>query len=180
MPKIEKKEKEIFTDAMIEFLFKFDKDDTIKIILMMIFTGLRINELVALKSSDYNRGGNYIIGGSKSEAGTDRAVPINNKVIPYFQYFLSKNKEYIISNTKGGKKDIKNFRDREFYPCLEKYKMLGITPHATRHTFVSLSVKNGMPPEMLKAIVGHADYATSINCYNHAQLEDLQKAINLI
>lgn len=180
MPKEEKKEKEIFTDSMIDFLFRFDKDDTVKIILMLIYTGLRINELFALKSTDYNMESNYLIGGSKTEAGINRIVPINEKAIPYFLYFLSQNNEYIVSNTIGGKKDIKNFRDREFYPCLEKYKMLGITPHSTRHTFISLSVKRGMPPELLKAIAGHADYSTSINFYNHTNIEELKKGIALL
>lgn len=47
--KSETKEKEIFTDEEIDILFENDDNDTIKIMLILIFTSCRISELLDLK-----------------------------------------------------------------------------------------------------------------------------------
>ena len=44
------------------------------------------------------------------------------------------------------------------------------TPHATHHTYASRAVKEGLPPEMLQKILGHADYSTTANIYTHMLL----------
>jgi integrase len=43
---------------------------------------------------------------------------------------------------------------------IEKYAFERITCHTARRTFVTLSLENGMPPEVVMKIVGHKDFKT--------------------
>ena len=87
---------------------------------------------------------------------------------------------YLVSNTEGGRKDYHNFREREYYPLLERLGIPKRTLHTTRHTFASMAVKSDMRPEDLQKIMGHADYSVTANIYAHADEEELTKAIRML
>lgn len=176
LPDKTKKEKEIFTPDEIHRLEE-DGSDTSKIILMMIYTGMRIGELFSLPLDAYH--GNYVIGGEKTEAGRNRIIPIRAEGQKHFRYFVEKAKkpEQLISGYTGGK-DISNFRKRDYYPLLEKLNIPQKTPHACRHTFASWAVKNGVAPEILQKILGHAKYSTTAEIYVHADIDQLVEAIS--
>ena len=53
---------------------------------------------------------------------------------------------------------------------------LQITPHWFRHHYITACVIAGVPPEVTMRIVGHADYATTINIYTHVHHEQKRKA----
>jgi integrase len=166
LPKQEKKEKEIFTDEQIKLLFENAENETVKAILILIYTGLRIDELLQLKKSDIDIEKRLFVGGIKTDAGTNRTVPINKKIVEFIEYFYKKNdSEFLICNKVGNKKDVSHFRSREFYPTLKLLKIENLTPHATRRTFASLAVKAGIRPEVLKDIIGHADFSTTADFY---------------
>lgn len=180
LPKEDKKEKEIFSQNEIRILFQHDNDDNVKIILMMIYTGFRIGEMLGLETNNVHLEKGYMVGGSKTEAGRNRIVPISEKILPYVQHFYNPNNQYLIVNQAGNKYDIKNFRSRQFYPTLDRLGIRRLTPHATRHTFASLMSNARVQPEVLQKIIGHADYSTTANIYIHEDLERLKKAVNLI
>lgn len=175
LPENVKKEKEIFTDGEVALLEK-DGSETARIILMMIYTGMRIGELFSLPLDAYH--GNYVIGGEKTEAGRNRIIPIRAEGQKHFRYFVEKAKkpEQLISGYTGGK-DISNFRKRDYYPLLEKLNIPQKTPHACRHTFASWAVKSGVSPEILQKVLGHAKYTTTAEIYVHADADQLINAI---
>lgn len=41
------------------------------------------------------------------------------------------------------------------------------TPHCFRHTFATRAIESGMDPQVLKVILGHSDYAMTMNRYAH-------------
>ena len=86
MPEATKKEKEIFSDPDIDRL-KAGNSETAKIILMLIYTGMRIGELFSLTLDNYHN--NYVVGGEKTEAGRNRVIPIRPEGREYFAYFVS-------------------------------------------------------------------------------------------
>lgn len=51
-----------------------------------------------------------------------------------------------------------------------------ITPHAFRHNYITCCVSAGIPPEITMRIVGHRDYATTVNIYTHLQSEQTRRA----
>lgn len=170
-----KKEKEIFSDADIEKLEK-NGSDTAKIILMLIYTGMRIGELFGLPLADYH--GTYVVGGEKTAAGRNRAIPIRPEGRAYFAYFAARAKGTLLLSGYTGQQVPANFRRRDYYPLLEQLKIERKTPHATRHTYASWARRSGMATEILQKILGHADYSTTANIYVHTDISELIAAVD--
>ncbi len=91
--------------------------------------------------------------------------------------------------------DLKNFRSRQFYPILLDLGILELpngqtgfskefpprlTPYCARHTLATLATTADIKPEILKEILGHEDYTTTVNYYEHFTIEELQKEIEKI
>ena len=177
LPEKVKKEKEVFTDKDIEKLKK-DNSETAKIILMLIYTGMRIGELFSLPLKNCHA--TYVVGGEKTAAGKNRTIPIMKEAREYFKYFAEHATGELLLSGYVGDKTVDNFRKRYYYPLLEKLKIPKKTPHATRHTYISVAVRAGMKPEYLQKVVGHSDYSTTANEYNHVDQKTLIKAVEQI
>ena len=182
LPKETKKEQEIFSDEEIDILFKHQWKQTAQIILTFIYSGMRIEELFSIETVNVHLEERYMIGGEKTEAGKNRIIPINEKIYPFIESWYNPDNKYLLSNSKGGKKNARNFREREFYPFLEEVGILSkddkerrLTPHNARHTFSSKMVKAGARPELLQKIIGHANYETTIDTYTHFTQEDIKE-----
>lgn len=191
LPKAEKREKEKFSQSEIDLLFANSDNETAKIILTLIYSGMRINELFSVEKADVYLNDGYIIGGEKTEAGKDRIIPINEKIEPFIEnwYRQNTNSKYLICSRKGTKINDQNFRNRRFYPLLESLNIIPpvkkgekprLTPHSTRHTFISMMVDKDAKPELLKVIVGHEQYETTIDFYNQISKEDIKKLIDTV
>lgn len=182
LPKETKKEKSIFSDAEIKILFKNKWKLTAQIILVFIYSGMRIEELFSIETENVHLRERYMVGGEKTEAGKNRIIPINEKIYPFIEAWYNPENKYLLTNSKGGKKNARNFREREFYPFLEEVGILSkddeerrLTPHSARHTFSSKMVKAGARPELLQKIIGHANYETTIDTYTHFTEEDIKE-----
>ena len=134
IPENVKKEKEIFSDADIEKL-EVDNSEAAKIILMLIYTGMRIGELFALPLENYHE--TYVVGGEKTEAGRNRVIPIKPEGRGYFQYFAKQSDGPLLLSGYTGQRIPNNFRKRDYYPLLDRLGIERKTPHATRHTYAS-------------------------------------------
>lgn len=196
-------EKDKFSAEEIRLLWDHALDERAQIVLTLIYTGFRINELFSVRREDVDLSAGYITGGEKTEAGKNRIVPIHPKIMPFVRAWAGQGQQYLISNANGGKKDPKNFRGREFYPLLidlgildaakdddgapklleGKYpipaKPTRLTPHCTRHTFASLLSTAGVTDDVLIRLIGHSDKAHTER-YIHKDLEELREAINHI
>ena len=175
LPENIKKEKEIFTSEEIDKLEK-DGSQEAKIVLMLIYTGMRIGELFGLRAENVYE--TYVIGGEKTEAGRNRIIPIRSEGRKYFAEFKARAKGDLLISGYDGQKVIANFRKRDYYPLLERLKISKKTPHATRHTFASWAVANNIKPELLQKMLGHADYSTTANIYEHFDIDQLIDAID--
>lgn len=120
LPDQVKKEKEIFSQADIEKLKK-EGSDAAKIILMLIGTGMRIGELFSLPLSGYHQ--TYVIGGSKTDAGRNRIIPIRPEARDYFAHFAAIATGPLLLSGYSGQRVADNFRNREYYPLLKKLKI---------------------------------------------------------
>lgn len=174
LPENVKKEKEVFSDKDIAKLEQ-DGSDAAKIVLMLIYTGMRIGELFSLPLANYH--GDYVVGGEKTEAGRNRVIPIRPEGRAYFAYFSEKATGELLLSGYEGQKVIANFRRRDYYPLLERLGIDRKTPHATRHTFASWARRAGIQPEILQKILGHADYSTTANIYVHTDISELLQAV---
>ena len=175
IPENVKKEKETFSAEEIAKL-EANNSEAAKIVLMLIYTGMRIGELFELPLEDYH--GSYVIGGEKTEAGRNRVIPIRPEGRQYFEYFAENATGPMLLSGYTGQHTARNFRNRDYYPLLDKLGIKRKTPHATRHTFASWAVKAGVQPEILQRILGHADYSTTANIYTHIDMESIINAVS--
>ena len=177
LPENVKKEKEIFTDQEIERIKK-DGSEAARIILMLLATGMRIGELFSLPLENYHD--TYVIGGSKTEAGRNRIIPIRPEGREHFAYFAARATSPLFLSGYTGQKVYANYRQRDYYPLLDRLNIPRKSPHATRHTYTSRAVKEGMAPEILQKILGHADYSTTANIYTHIDKDALISAVERV
>lgn len=147
-------------------------------IITQIYTGVRIGELVEIKSSDVDLKKRIInVHGTKTGAA-DRKVPIHKELIPYLERRLADGNEYLFANANGKPFKTGPYRQYFFAPFME---VIGcdLTPHACRHTFISIMDKCGIPAEsvVLKRIVGHANKSVTEH-YTHKDIDELISAID--
>lgn len=147
-------------------------------IIIQLYTGTRIGELLELKSEDINLAERIIhVRGTKSDAA-DRIVPIHKDVVPYLEARLANKTEYLFMNANGKLFDPKQYRKYFFGPFMEHIGCKH-TPHALRHTFISTMDSCGVPAEsvVLKRIVGHANKSVTEH-YTHKDINELIAAID--
>ena len=170
-----------FTKKEVKTVWKWkDSNDYFKVVLMLIYSGVRISELLDLKKENVNLGEKWFdVIASKTEAGI-RKVPISEKVLPFFQEWMDKNDcEYLLSTPDGKHFEYRNYYDSYWMPLMEQMGMFH-RPHDTRHTCVSLLADAGVDERMVKKIVGHKGQGVTQTVYTHFEIEALLDAINKI
>lgn len=177
----DRRSKKPFTASEIEQLFVYadagEKD--VEVVLILLFTGFRVMELLSIKKKDVHLADRYMIGGFKSEAGTDRIVPIHRKIAPIIEARMNQSdSEYLIPTPKGCKWLYQNYRANVWVPLMKRLGMEH-TAHDTRHTFVSMMTAAGVNKVVLQRIVGHSNKDVT-DLYTHLELKQLIEAIDMI
>ena len=65
---------------------------------------------------------------------------------------------------------------RYFKKIGEKYGIEHFHPHKLRHSFASIAITNGADIASVSEILGHADKATTLKMYTHADKESMRRA----
>ena len=169
-----------FNSKEIEKLWQHLEDlEFIDTILMMIYTGFRIGELLELKISDIDLENRTITGGLKTQAGKNRLVPIHPKIFPLIEKRYNSNNKYLIINFKGQQMKYDNYYREKFLPIMEQLDMKH-KPHDCRHTFATLLSNANANSTAIKKMIGHESYVTTEKIYTHKDIEELRKNIELI
>lgn len=171
-------EKSTFSDEEIESLWvNLWKTRNTDIALILIYTGMRINELFFMKKEDVFLEERYMIGGNKTQSGKNRIIPICEKIVPIIEYHMKANKSpWLIVNTRGNQVKYATFIKRQWDVTMEKLGMIH-TPHETRHTFVSKLDSAKVNQITIKKIIGHAD-SNVTERYTHKNLPEMLEAVN--
>ena len=147
--------------------------------LILIYTGLRVGELINLKTKDVDLDKNIIsIVKSKTSAGI-RKIPISEKIVDLFKNNIDNTKEYFFFNKKGNKYEYFNFKF-QFEKMLDLLGLERHTIHDTRHTFATLLNNADANSTSIIKLIGHSDFSTTENIYTHKDIEELRKAVNLL
>lgn len=168
-----------FSNEEIQKLFDNDTFDFVDTILIMIYTGMRVGELLTLENKNIFLDKRYMIGGIKTEAGKNRIIPINRKIEKYIRKYYNLNNQYLITNFKGQQMKYSNYRREKFDNIMEKLNMKH-NPHECRHTFASLMDRAEANKLCTKRIIGHSSPDLTDKIYTHKDIKDLIEAIDLI
>lgn len=170
----------VFTQEQIETMWKIkDTNEYYKVVLMLIYTGTRIQEMLTLKKENVNIEEQYFkVKESKTEAGI-RKVPIADAIIPFFKHWMNNSdSEYLITTKDREQMLYSNYLNAYWKPILEPFGWKQ-TPHHARHTCVTLLTEARVEPTFIKLIVGH-EGAMSLTerVYTHISNEPLLESVN--
>lgn len=183
----ETREKQPFTAEEIKTLWDnidFETPKEIKgfggtkyvdVLLILIYTGLRIGELLALDAEHIHIEERYIeVHGTKTKNAV-RTVPIHKDILPLLEKRVQDGLPLIC--TKRNKRIHYQAFQKVFAVIMERLEM-NHTIHDTRHTFISFALKSNLNPIIVKKIVGHSSNDITVDTYTHTFIEQLIEEID--
>lgn len=176
----EPKEKTIFTAEEIAALWKnVGKGQYSDIPIILLYTGMRINELLSITCDNVFLDENYMVGGSKTQAGKNRIIPIHYKIKPLIEKRMAAGRKYLLTNSHGNKIEYNTYKTTGWKYSMEAIKA-NHTPHEARHTFVTNMDRLDVNRVALKKIIGHTTKADITDHYTHKSIQELVDTINVL
>ena len=179
----------IFTNIEIKKLWdNINNFDWVDVILIMIHTGYRIEEIVRIKKENVDFINGIIRGGNKTEKGKHKIIPIHKDIMELIQKrYSDSNTDYLIDNRnwvikKRGEENKplrKNYLREKFYDVMEALGM-SHRPHDTRRTFATILSKLGASESVITDLMGHTSFKTTEKHYIQNDIETLKEAIGQI
>jgi integrase/recombinase XerD len=151
---------------------------------LLYATGLRVSELVNLKTENINLEVGFLrcIGKGNKE----RIVPVGKKaqyaIDRYISKVRSKMKNSQLTDTLFLSRLGKKISRQSFWKMIKKYARLSgikkdITPHTLRHSFATHLLERGADLRVVQEMLGHSDIATT-QIYTHINKERLKSIHN--
>ena len=175
---------------------------------VMLRTGMRSGEIRGLKYTDidkkknvihvqrtlkYIEGKGYLEDTPKTRT-SKRDIPMTADILElleeqkkYWGLKVTKIDGYLFCNVNGdplSRERVQGEIDR----IINQIRATGhdfkrITPHVFRHTFATRAIEAGMPPQVLKTILGHSSLAMTMDLYSHVlpdtKANEMEKIANV-
>lgn len=173
------------------------------IILLCLYTGMRIGEVLALnyiddidmenkmikisKTLTKDRNKNTIVGPTKTKSGK-RNIEINELTENIIKEALNnkiENKNHALFCQENGKLYVDNTINSAFKRiCRNSGIAIPVNTHMLRHTFATRCIEAGVDLPVLQRLMGHANIETTINTYgdiyNYYKQKETQKVIEYL
>lgn len=154
-----------FTPEEMDALWEMQDNPIVRIALILCYTGMRPIELLEIKKENIHWEERYVIGGVKTEAGKNRAIPISEKIKPLFEAYI----------------ETKRIKYQKLLVIWKKTPVLSThLPHDGRHTCATLMDDAEIPLKIRQEILGHASRDITSRVYTHKTIKQLVDAINRI
>lgn len=190
-PKIEEKPVECFTvgeQKKIEQAVREDKREKMLGVLICLYTGLRIGELMALEWADIDlqkrelwvtkschdgkdeNGKICRITGTPKTTHSTRVIPIPKQLVPIMRDMKKRSNSPLVITDKGKIPSVRAYQ-RSFELLLTKIDVPKHGFHSLRHTFATRAIECGMDVKSLSEILGHKNSTVTLNRYVHSMME---------
>ena len=178
-----------FSKEDVAALFEYADDSNVQIVLMLIYTGVRPGELIALEKKDVHIDERWFHIDHGKTANAVRDVPIHSAILPFFQSKMKEPGDHLITRPDGNPyvfdRDRNLFRDRVWEPAL---RLTGVyesesgvhRPHDCRHTFTSMWKGQKLDEAIRRKIQGHAGQGVGERVYMLPDIEDLKAEMDLL
>lgn len=190
-PKLEEKPVVCFTVAeqrRIEQAVREDKRDKMLGVLICLYTGLRIGELMALEWDDIDfqkrelrvtkschdgkdkNGKICRVTGTPKTSHSNRVIPLPKQLIPILRDMKKRSNSSLVITDKGKIPSVRAYQ-RSFELLLCRIGVPHHGFHSLRHTFATRAIECGMDVKSLSEILGHKNSTVTLNRYVHSMME---------
>lgn len=168
-----------FSRQKINLLWVQCDEPGVDTVLILLYTGMRVGEMLALQKTDVNIRQGYIrITKSKTASGI-RTIPIHHRIFPLIVRRMKSSGSSLIADSEGKQYD---------YSCyciiwrsvMQIIKANGHTTHDCRHTVATLLDNAGANETAKRRILGHAGGDVTERVYTHKNIRQLRKCIELL
>jgi integrase/recombinase XerD len=148
---------------------------------LMYAAGLRVSELIELKTHDVNTEACFVR--TTGKGSKERVVPIGERAKITVDHYLNTMRSIILSGRTSPFLFIARagqpMTRQGFWKIIQKYALKAgihkkITPHSLRHSFASHLVEGGADLRSVQIMLGHSDIATT-QIYTHVARDRLKK-----
>lgn len=197
-PKSQEKDVSCFSiqeQKKIEQAVLNSKKDKMFGVMLCLYTGLRVGELLALKWTDFDlqkghlsvsrschdgkgKDGKYIrIEDTPKTSSSRRIIPLPKQLLPFIKDYKKKSdSEYVVSSN-GKPVSVRSYQ-RSFDLLQRKLGIAHHGFHSLRHTFATRALECGMDVKTLSEILGHKSPTVTLNRYVHSLMEHKQDMMN--
>ena len=170
---------EVYTDEEIALLWDHVEYEGARVMLILIYSGMRCSEFLEMKTEDVHLDERYMVGGIKTKAGKNRIIPIHKKIAPLIESLYNADNKYLFPTKDGRCYPYQHFREKKWVRYTAELK-ISHRSHDCRHTFATLMERYDVPELHRKLILGHTIRDITLGIYTHISKEDLIKSIDLI
>lgn len=196
-PKAKEKQVNCFTvseqKTIEQYVLNCKKDKLFGVVLCL-YTGLRIGELLALTWNDIDFGKGLLFVSKTCHDGNDgvnhiriidspktphsrRVIPLPKQILPLLKALKKRSRcQYIISD--GDKPVLVRSYQRTFELLLRKLHIPHKGFHSLRHTFATRAMECGIDVKTLSELLGHKNATITLNRYAHSLLEHKVEMMN--
>ncbi|WP_340255104.1 tyrosine-type recombinase/integrase [Tepidibacter sp. Z1-5] len=166
---------------------RFYKLRNLSIISLMLYSGLRVSEIISINLKDIEYALNHEILSIVGKGSKERKIPIlkdeilNGSLNPLYQYYIERLKLDIDTDALFISTKKTRLTARAIQMLMKKYSTntdlnKTITPHKLRHTFATHLIKNGADIRKVQELLGHSSISTT-QIYTHIQIDDLKDTL---
>lgn len=174
-----------------------DKKSNMFGVVLCLYTGLRIGELLAMTWGDIDFSSGMLFVNKTAHDGKDengrcckivgtpktrssiRSIPLPKQLVPLLKKIQTEsNSEYVVS--RNGKGISIRVYQRKFSELLGKLRISRKGFHALRHTFATRALECGMDVKTLSEVLGHKSATITLNRYVHSMLNYKKEMMNRI
>ena len=197
-PKTKEKDVSCFTlpeQKKIEQTVLTSKKPKLFGIVLCLYSGLRIGELLALEWSDidFNKGTiaiNKTCHDGRDENGklcriidtpkttsSKRTIPIPKQLLPLLKEHKKKSYSQYIVSSNGHGITVRSYQ-RSFELLQKRFGIKRKGFHSLRHTFATRALECGRDVKTLSEILGHKNATVTLNRYAHSMMEHKKEMMN--
>ena len=162
-------------------------------ILISLYTGLRLGELLALKWQNVDFKNKILkitlttskclenhkqisLETTPKTNSSIREIPLTADLIKILKELKAESCEYVISNKNGQKVDYRTYQ-KSFENLLKRLNIKHYGFHSLRHTFATRLLENGVDIKTISELMGHSNPTTTLNRYVHTNMQNKLKAM---
>ena len=174
-----------FSQKEIDTLWSMSDKWDVKVLLILLYSGMRVNELLKNDRSNVNLEERwiYVPRHLAKNRESERYVPIHDKTFELVKWFYDKsiehNQEKLMINKNGAVIPYNNFVARNL-PRINQHMESPHRFHDTRHTFATKGTQAGIAELYMHRIMGHTPSSILYSTYTHITVQDLLPYINKI